>query len=44
MDVLDLKEKLRSCYMKFELHDRDELENKKIKEDIPLFNLTKAIE
>ena len=44
MDSVELKEKLRGGYMKFELHDRDEIQNKKIKEDIPLFDLTRAIE
>jgi len=34
---------MRSSYLKFELHDRDELQNNKIKEDTPLFDLTKAI-
>ena len=44
MDPVELKEKMRSTYVKFELHDRDELQNKKLKEDTPLFDLTKAIE
>lgn len=43
MDPVELKEKLRAGYIKFELHDRDEVQNKKIKEDTPLFDLTRAI-
>ena len=44
MDPVELKEKLRGGYIKLELHDRDEIQNKKIKEDISLFDLTRAIE
>ena len=44
LDPTELKEKIRSKYLKFELHDRDEIDNKKLKEDIELFNVTEAIE
>lgn len=44
MDPAILKEKLRHGFMKFELHDRDEIKNTKLKEDTPLFDLTRAIE
>lgn len=30
--------------MKFELHDRDQLQNNKIKQDTALYDLSKAIE
>lgn len=43
MDPSVLKEKLRFGYIKFELHDRDEIQNKKIKEDTSIYDLTKAI-
>lgn len=43
MDPIELKEKMRSRYLKFELHDRDEVANRKAKPDIELFDIGKAI-
>lgn len=34
MNPVELKEKMRSRYLKFELHDRDEIANRKAKPDI----------
>lgn len=44
MNPTELKEKMRSNYLKFELHDRDELNNKKIKADVEVFDIGKAIQ
>lgn len=44
MNPTDLKEKMRSNYLKFQLHDRDEVNNKKIKADVEVFDIGKAIQ
>lgn len=44
MNATELKEKMRSNYLKFELHDRDEINNKKLKADIEVFDIGKAIQ
>jgi actin-related protein len=44
MNPTELKEKMRSNYLKFELHDRDELNNKKVKADVEVFDIGKAIQ
>lgn len=44
MNPTDLKEKMRSTYLKFQLHDRDEVNNKKIKADVQVFDIGKAIQ
>lgn len=44
MNPLEIKEKIRSNYLKFQFHDRDEIQNNKIKEDIQLFDIAKAIQ
>lgn len=43
MNAEKLKEKVRSNYVKFEFHDRDQLQNTKLKEDVQLFDIAKAI-
>ena len=43
MNPVELKEKMRSRYLKFELHDRDEIANRKAKPDVELFDIGKAI-
>ena len=43
MDSVQLKEKMRSSFMKFELHDRDEINNKRVKADVEVFDIGKAI-
>jgi hypothetical protein len=43
MNPVQLKEKVRSTCLKFEFHDRDEVQNNKLKEDIELFDIAKAI-
>jgi len=44
MNPIELKEKMRSNYLKFEMHDRDEVNNKKIKADVEVFDIGKAIQ
>ena len=44
MNPVELKEKMRSRYLKFELHDRDEVANRKAKPDIQLFDIGRAIQ
>ena len=44
MNATELKEKMRSNYLKFELHDRDEVNNKKVKVDVEVFDIGKAIQ
>ena len=44
MNATELKLKMRSRYLKFELHDRDEIMNRKAKPDIELFDIGKAIQ
>lgn len=44
MNPTELKEKMRSNYLKFELHDRDEVNSKKIKADVEVFDIGKAIQ
>lgn len=44
MDANKLKEQMRSKYLKFEMHDRDEVNNRKVKPDVELFDVTRAIQ
>ena len=44
MNPVELKEKMRSRYLKFEVHDRDEVANRKAKPDVELFDIGKAIQ
>ena len=44
MDPDSLKEKIRSTYLKFQLHDRDEIKNTEVKDSLPLVDVKKIIE
>lgn len=44
MEAEVLKEKLRSTYLRFELHDRDEIKNTEVKNNLELSDIKKMIE